>query len=50
VWVTVDFDSKYNILLGETRAHGVSIHEERKKCKTRIYIIIPIFAPPIISD
>ena len=43
VWVIADFDSKYNILLGETRAHGV-------KFKTRIYIIIQIFPPPIITD
>ena len=50
VWVSVDFDSKYNILWGETRAHGVHIHEEKKKFKTRIYIIVPIFSPPIISD
>ena len=38
VWVSVDFDSKYKILLGETRAHGVPIHEEEKKFETRIYI------------
>jgi len=50
VWVTVDFDSKYKIVWGETRAYGVSIHEEKKKFKTRIDIIIPIFPPPIISD
>ena len=50
VWGSVDFDSKYKILLGETRAHGEPIHEEEKKFKTRIYIIIPIFPPPIISD
>jgi len=31
---------------GETRAHGVPIHERIKKFKTRIYIIIPIFPPP----
>jgi len=47
VWVIVDFDSKYNILLDETRAHGVPIHKEKKKFKTRIYIIIPIFPPPL---
>ena len=35
VWVIVDFDSKYNILLGETRAHGVPIHEERKKVQNK---------------
>jgi len=29
-WVTVDFDSKYKIVWGETRAHGVLIHEEEK--------------------
>jgi len=50
VWVSVDFDSKYKILRGETRAHGVPIHEEEKKFKTRIYIIIPIFTPPTVSD
>ena len=50
VWVSVDFDSKYKILWGETRAHGVPIHERIKKFKTRIYKIIPIFPPPKISD
>ena len=44
------FDSKYKILWGETRAHRVPIHEEEKLFKTSIYIIIPIFPPPIISD
>ena len=29
-WVTVDFDSQYKILWGETRAHGVPIHEKNK--------------------
>jgi len=43
-------NKKTNILLGETRAHEVPIHEEKKKFKTRIYIIIPIFPPPIKSD
>jgi len=47
---TVDFDSKYKVLRDETRAHGVPIHEEEKKVKTRIYIIILKFPPPIISD
>jgi len=51
---TVDFDSKYKIFRGETRAHGslyLCIHEEEeKKFKTRIYIIILKFPPPIISD
>ena len=27
-WVTVDFDSKYRILWGETRAHEVLINEK----------------------
>jgi len=49
VWVSVDFDSKNKILWGETRAHGVPIHEEEKKFKTRIYIIIPIFTPLTVS-
>jgi len=31
VWGTVDFDSKYKILRGETRAHGVPIYEKEKK-------------------
>ena len=44
----LDFDSKYKIVWGETRAHRVPIHEEEKKFKTKIYIIIPIFPPPII--
>ena len=30
VWGSVDFDSKYKILWGETRAHGLPIHEEKK--------------------
>jgi len=47
---TVDFDSKNKILRGETRAQGVPFHEEEKKFKTRIYIIILKFPPPIISD
>jgi len=38
VWGNVDFDSKYKILWGETRAHDVLIHEERIKFKTRIYL------------
>ena len=33
VWVSVDFDSKYKILWGETRDHGVPIHERKKKFK-----------------
>ena len=32
VWVSVDFLSKYKILWGETRAHGV-IHERKKSSK-----------------
>ena len=48
--VFVDFYSKYKIYWGEFRAHGVPIHERIKKFKTRIYIIIPIFPPPILSD
>jgi len=47
---SVDFDSKYKIIWGETQAHQVPIYERIKKFKTRIYIIIPIFPPPIISD
>jgi len=50
VSVSVDFDSKYKILWRETRAHGAPIHEEEKKLQTRIYIIIPIFTPPTVSD
>ena len=50
VRVSVDFDSKYKILWCETRAHEVPIHEEEKNFKTRIYIIIPIFPPPVVSD
>jgi len=52
VWGTVDFYSKYKILWGETRAHGVPLHEERKKVQNKDlpYIIIPIFPPPIVSD
>ena len=33
VWVTLDFDSKYKLLWSETRAHGVPIHEEKKRSK-----------------
>ena len=50
VWVSVDFDSKYKIVWGETRDHRIPILEEIKKLKKRIYIIIPIFPPPILSD
>jgi len=32
---TVDFDSKYKIFWGETRAHGVPIHEEKKKVQNK---------------
>ena len=46
MWGTVDFDSKNKILRGETRAQGVPIHEEEKKVKTRIYIII-LKCPPL---
>ena len=38
------------MLWGETRDHGVPIHERIQKFKTRIFIIISIFPPPIISD
>ena len=47
---SVDFDSKYKILMDETRAHGVPIHEDEKKFKTRIYTIILKLPPPKISD
>jgi len=44
-WVTVDFDSKYKILWGETRAHGVLVPYRfllmKKQIKTRICLIIP---------
>ena len=33
VWVFVDFDSKYKILWGVTRDHGVPIHERKKTSK-----------------
>ena len=49
MWVSVDFDSKYKILWGETRAHGVPMHEEENKFKARIYIIVPIFTPPTVA-
>ena len=49
-WVSVDFDSKYKILWGKPWAYGVLIYERKKMFETRIYIIIPIFPPPIISD
>jgi len=45
---SVDFDSKYIILWGETRAHGATYSWQYKKFKTRIYRNIPIFPPPII--
>ena len=32
-WATVDFYSKYKILWGETRDHGVPIHERKKTSK-----------------
>jgi len=41
-WDTVNFESQFKIVLGETFANGVPIHKERKnKFKTRICIIIP---------
>ena len=48
VWVTEDFDSKYKILWGETRAHVEPIHEEEQKFKSRIYIILSIFPLPYL--
>ena len=36
VWVSVDFDPKCKIFLGKPWAHGVPIHEEEIKFKTRI--------------
>ena len=44
-WVSVDFNSKYKILWGETRV--LFMKKKKKKLKTRICIIIPI---PLISD
>ena len=35
VWVSEDFDPKYQILWGETRDHGVPIHERRKKVQKK---------------
>jgi len=35
VWASVDFDSKYKILWGETRDHGVPIHERWKKLQKK---------------
>ena len=29
-WANADFDSKYKNLSGETRAHGIPIHKEKK--------------------
>ena len=46
VWVSIDFDSKYKIVWGETWDHRIPILEEIKKLKKRVYIIIPIFPPP----
>ena len=34
-WVSVDFDSKYKILWGETRAQGVPNHEEEEKFQNK---------------
>ena len=50
VWVSVDFDSKYKIVWGETIHHRIPILEEIKKLEKIIYIIIPIFPPPILSE
>ena len=36
-WVTVDCDSKYKIVWGETRAHGVPIHEKNKVQNKNLY-------------
>ena len=35
VWVSVDLDSNYKILWGETRDHGVPIHERKKKLQKK---------------
>ena len=35
VWVSVDFDSKYKIVWGETREHRIPILEEIKKLKKK---------------
>ena len=35
VWVSVDFDSKYKIVWGETRDHRIPILEEIKKLKKK---------------
>jgi len=35
VWVSVDFDSNYKIFWGETRNHGVPIHEEEENVQNK---------------
>jgi len=45
VWVSVDFDSKYKILWGETRDHGVPIHEEKKLQKKESTSLFQNFHP-----
>ena len=45
-WVSVDFDTKYKILWGETRAHRLPIHEEEKKFKNKNLYNYSNFATP----
>ena len=42
VWDIVDFDSKYKILLVETRAHGVPIHEKKQSSKQESAFPTPV--------
>ena len=46
-WVTVDFNSQYQILWGETGSHGLPIHEEKQSSKQESALLFP---PPITSD
>jgi len=50
VRVSVDFDLKYKIYGVKQGTMGYLIMKEEKNFKKRIYIIIPKFPPPVLSD
>ena len=36
-WVTEDFDSQYKVVWGETRAHGLPIHEKNQALNKNLH-------------
>ena len=51
VWVSVDFDSKYKIVWGETRDHKIPILEEIKKWKKKnLHNYSNISTPPYYQN